>query len=578
MKIKTKITFGVGLLFLMILTLSVLSGWYVNQLKKDTNNILVANYNTLQYSRSMLLALEEIHSNPAAIDTFHTNLEKQKHNVTEKGEEEATALIANHFEQLKVNKEDSQAVSAIRKDITELMRLNMEAIERKSDIAANTAQSAIVIISVAGSLCFLIAFILLINLPSTIANPIQELTESIKEIAGQNYKKRVHFERNDEFGDLAKSFNTMAQKLEEYSESKLDKILEGKKRIEALIDNMHDPVIGIDEDKKVLFINNEALKISAMDRADVVGKPIQDIAVHNDLIRDIIKDIIHPNRINQQVEPLKIFADDKESYFEKEIIPINIMPTGEEKTQFIGQVILLRNITVFKELDMAKTNFIGTVSHEFKTPISSIIMGVQLLENEQIGTLNEEQRELVHGIHEDTGRLLKITSELLNMTQVESGTIQINIIPSEIRPMIDYAIQATKVVADQKQIELVVDIQDDISMVLADSEKTAWVLTNLLSNAIRYSHENSAVRVLVQRVNDQAQFAITDTGQGIQNEYLTKIFERYFRVPGTKKDGTGLGLSISKEFIEAQGGNIWVSSEFAAGSTFYFTLNLLHTA
>lgn len=140
----------------------------------------------------------------------------------------------------------------------------MEAINRKSDIADDTAQKAIVIISVTGSLCFLIAFILLVNLPSNIANPIKELTDSIKEIAGQNYKKRVHFESHNEFGDLAKSFNTMAEKLEEYSESKLDKILKGKKRIETLIDNLHDPVIGIDENKKVLFANEEALNICGL--------------------------------------------------------------------------------------------------------------------------------------------------------------------------------------------------------------------------------------------------------------------------------------------------------------------------
>ncbi len=572
MRIKAKLTVGVGALFLLILALAIVSGWYVNQLKKDTNNILVANYNTLQYARNMLLSLEDVRSDKSAVDTFQKNLDLQKQNVTEIGEIEATNLIVKHFKDLKENPEDSIVISSIRKDITELMRLNMEAINRKSDIADDTAQKAIVIISVTGSLCFLIAFILLVNLPSNIANPIKELTDSIKEIAGQNYKKRVHFESHNEFGDLAKSFNTMAEKLEEYSESKLDKILKGKKRIETLIDNLHDPVIGIDENKKVLFANEEALNICGLKKEEFIGKQIQDIAVTNDLIRNIIKDIFLLKPENAKSEQLKIYADRKESYFEKEVVDINIVPTGEADSEFIGQVILLKNITPFKELDLAKTNFMGTVSHEFKTPISSMQLGIQILENEKTGHLNEEQKGLINGIKDDADRLLRITGELLNIAQVESGAIQVNLISSEIKPMIEYAVNANKSAADHKNIKIDVDI-DNNALVAADSEKTAWVLTNLISNAVRYSYENATIFVKAEKENDQIKFSVTDTGQGIQPQFLDKIFERYFRIPGTKKEGTGLGLSISKEFIEAQGGKIWIESEYGTGSTFCFTLN-----
>lgn len=572
MKIKAKLTIGVGALFLLILTLAVVSGWYVNQLKKDTNNILVANYNTLQYSRNMLLALEDVTKDKTALGIFEKNLNLQHQNITEPGEKEATNLIISHFNSLKEQPDNIELNSSIRKDITEVMRLNMEAINHKSDIADDTAQRAIVIISVTGTLCFIIAFTLLVNLPSNIADPIKELTESIKEIAGQNYKKRVHFESHNEFGDLAKSFNTMAQKLEEYSESKLDKILKGKKRIETLIDNLHDPVIGIDENKKVLFANEKALIISGLRKEEFIEKRIQDVAVTNDLIRTIIKDLFLPKDENTKSEQLKIYADGKESYFEKEVVDINIIPTGEADSEFIGQVILLRNITPFKELDLAKTNFMGTVSHEFKTPISSMQMGIQLLENEKTGALNDEQKGLINGIKDDADRLLKITGELLNITQVESGAVQINLISSEIKPMIDYAVNANKSAAEHKNIQLDVNIQND-ELVVADSEKTAWVLTNIISNAIRYSYENATILIKTEKENHQIKFSVTDTGQGIQPQFLNKIFERYFRIPGTKKDGTGLGLSISKEFIEAQGGKIWAESEYGAGSTFYFTLH-----
>lgn len=572
MRIKTKLTFGVGSLFLMIVLLVVVSGWYVNQLKRDTNNILVANYNTLQYARNMLLALEEYHVDPAAIHDFKENLEKQKHNVTEIGEVQATDQVERHFYQFVKNKEDVTLLSKIRKDITELMRLNMEAIERKSDIASVTAEKAIAVISITGTLCFLIAFILIVNLPSNIANPIKELTESIKQIADENYKKRIHYEKRNEFGELSKSFNTMAEKLEEYAESKLDKILKGKKRIDTLINKMHDPVIGIDEQKIVLFANEEALKITGLLTDQLIGKQIQDVAVNNDLVRDFIKDLFQDEK-QRESTLLKIYANGKESYFEKEIVDINIVPTGESDLQFIGQVIMLRNITQFKEMDFAKTNFIATISHELKTPIASIKMGLQLLENKQIGMLNDDQSNLVKSIGDDTGRLLKITGELLNMTQVESGTIQLNVAPTNVSELVEYAIRATRSMADQKQIELQLQMENNLPDVLADNEKTAWVLTNLLSNAVRYSYENSSILIKVESTEDKVRFAVKDAGQGIEERYMDKIFERYFRIPGTKKEGTGLGLSISKEFIEAQGGAITVQSEYGSGSVFSFTLN-----
>lgn len=574
MKIKTKLNAGVGLLFFMIIILSVVGGWFIYQLKKDTQNILVANYNTLQYSRNMLLSLEEIDSQPFAVKEFQKNLKLQSLNITESGEKEVTQNIISHFSELNKNPKNQNLKSVIRKDIAELMQLNMNAIQIKSGIANTTAESAIAVISIAGTLCFLIAFILMINLPSNIANPIRELTLSIHQIAQQNYKERVQFEGNSEFDELAKSFNTMAEKLQEYSESRIDKILKGKKRIETLIDNMHDAVIGIDENRKVLFVNDEALKISGLKKEQFVGKQIQDVAVGNDLVRDLIREIIDPETEKKaDSELLKIFVEGKENYFEKEIVDINVLPTGEDSKRFIGQVIMLRNITPFKELDLAKTHFMGTVSHEFKTPISSIQMGVQLLENIRIGDLNDEQQKLVSGIKDDTFRLLKITGELLNLTQLETGVVQLNIKPTDIHEMVESVIAGNQSLADHKKITIKSHIDTDLQLVNADYEKTSWVLSNILSNAIRYSYENSEVEVKVEKDNeDEIIFSVKDHGYGIEDQYLDKVFTRYFRIPGTKAEGTGLGLSISKEFIEAQGGNISVRSEIGSGSIFYFSL------
>ncbi|MGB3076281.1 MAG: ATP-binding protein [Chitinophagales bacterium] len=570
MKIKTKLTLSVGLLFFMIALLAGIGALKINSLASDSNNILVANYNTLDYARNMLKALDELQTEKSALDVFQTNLNRQKENITEVGEAEFTNNLLLHFNQLKKNQSDTTALKKIRNDINDIMKLNMDAIQRKAKVAAETAKDATIWIAITGTFCFLIAFSLLINLPGGIANPIRELTDSIKEIAAKNYSQRVHFKSSSEFGELADSFNTMAQKLEEYNNSNLAKLMKEKKRIETLINNMHDPVIGLDENKKVIFANEEALRIAGLKEEEVIGKNSEELSIHNDLIRSLLQEISGKEILKGKVEkkPLKIFADGKESYFEKEILNISIIPTGELQAQVIGYVIILRNVTPYKELDFAKTNFVATVSHELKTPISSIKMSLQLLENEKVGKINNEQKNLIDSIQEDASRLLNITGELLNMTQVESGNIQLGIIPSAPKEILDYALKATKTQAEEKKVQLEINAPETISRVLADSEKTAWVLTNLISNAIRYSYENAVIYLTIAEVEGSIRFSVKDTGQGIAPQYKNKIFDRYFRIPGTKKEGTGLGLSISKEFIEAQGGEITVESEFGVGSTF----------
>ena len=572
MKIKTKLNLGVGLLFLMIIILSLVSAYYIFSIKKDTENILKANYNTLEYSRNMLLSLEDITTNEnKSSAVFEKNLKLQIANITEDGEDIVTNKLQKSFDNLNTNRDDVKVKNQIRQDIFEIMKLNMNAIKQKSDVAKRTAEKANLWIAVVGTLCFLIAFNLLVNLPNNIANPVKELTASIKEIANKNYKERVNFMNHNEYGDLAKSFNSMAQKLEEYSSSSLHKLTFEKKRLETLINNMHDPIIGLDNDGIILFVNDEALKIMGLKSEDVIGKSATTLASSNDLLKSLIVSELN----NAKTLPMTIFADGKESYFEKEIVNITIKPTGEDKTIDIGDVIILRNITIFKELDFAKTNFIATVSHELKTPIASIKMSLQLLEKQETGATNEDQKQLIESIKDDSQRLLKITGELLDLSQLETGNIQLNMEKSNPIEIVNYAIEAVKTQSEQKQIEIVFDANKNLPQIKADGEKTAWVLINFLTNAIRYSPENSVIKVILKSENNQLVFQVIDKGQGIDSRYQTKVFDKYFQIPGSHKSGTGLGLAISKEFIEAQNGTIGVESQLGLGSSFYFKLGIV---
>lgn len=565
MKIKTKLLFALSFLFLMIMVVASLSIRQVKWMESDTKKILVANYHSLEYARNMLKILDEGQINRDR-EKFRHFLSKQSANITEIGEQELTADLQEDFTSLLKNP-SAISEAAVRRDLNDIMKLNMDAIQRKSMVAEKTAQKSVLWISATSAFCLLIGLTLIVNIPGYIANPIRDITESIREIAAMNYGQRVRVDGHDEFAALARSFNTMAEKLEEYSSSNLAKLMVEKQRVETLVGNLQDPVIGLDEKRRILYINSEALNISGLSDQEAIGKPADEVALRNDLIRSLLQQMIAPEGTPPS-SILKIYANGRESYFENLVIPIKVTPTGESEQKEIGTFIILKNVTAHKELDQAKTNFIATVSHEFKTPIASMKMGIQLLEDERTGTLNEQQLELVSGLKDDMDRLLRTTSELLDITQVENGKSVIKTENASLFQIVRDAVNSVQTLAAQKNIVFSEQVNAGMPDIVTDYSKAVWIISNLLSNAVRFSYDNSKVEIVSHETPTHFEISVIDHGIGIDAKYRGRVFEKYFRIPGKEMGGTGLGLAISKEFMEAMGGYMAVSSEIGRGSTF----------
>ena len=545
-------------LFVVIVLFGVLGLVYINRLNNEGRQVLRNNYESLIYCNRMLSALETIHTEKDALGTFRENLKKQQANITEVGEKEATDELVKNFGEMLVEPSDTSNYTDIRRSIYRIQELNEMAIQRKNEAAQHTAENATGTLTWIFTILTLVALTFIFNLPGVISDPIRSLSEGIREIANKNYNKRIYLKQDDEFGDLANAFNIMAGKLDEYENSNLARIKFEKIRIETIINQMRDGIIGLDEKGNILFLNAVAEKLLGLKEADIIGKYAPDIAVSNDLMRTLLQ-------TGMSRKELKIYCDNKESYFNKDILDVT------NNDIVVGQVIVLRNITPFHELNEAKTNFIATVSHELKTPLSSIKMSGRLLTDERVGQLNGEQKELIRSITDDADRLLKITSELLNMSQVETGKIQLKLQATDPVAIVNQAIQAVQLQAQQKHVQIHTAIAQGLPLIQADVEKTSWVLINFLTNAIKYSPEESGVEVAAVKKNGKVEFLVKDHGNGIEEKYLPRIFDRYFKVPGSHDhNGTGLGLSISKEFIEAQGGSIWVDSRLGEGSQFGF--------
>lgn len=451
--------------------------------------------------------------------------------------------------------------------------------EPTSQTAKVGLPNALVWVATTGAAAIAIGLWMLIRVPAVINAPIKELINGIKEIANHNYDVMLNLSGSKEADEVSESFNRMARRLRDYHNSTYSQLMSSKKYLETIINSISEPIIGLDNDLNILFISKEALNVLNLKMENTINMPANDIALNNDLLRRLLVGMKDYDNLSETTsdssrkkdEPLKIYANDKESYFQVKYMGIYMTGNDGKTSIKKGHVIMLKNITEFQKLNTAKTTFISTISHELKTPISAILMSLQLLENDKIGNLNTEQAELSHAIKDNAERLLSITGELLNMTQVESGKLQLKLKITKPVELIEYAIKANRVQAEKFGIHIEVAYPENgkIKKLFIDSEKIAWVLTNLLSNAIRYSSENGRVIVGARQPdNKHIELYVQDFGKGIDERYHESIFEHYFRVPGTKVQGSGLGLAISRDFMEAHGGSLTVDSKIGKGSIF----------
>jgi len=580
MKVKNKLRLGFGFLFIVVIFFGTISMFYINQISNSAKVILKDNYESLNYVSEMRTVLDEetLPLSDAGVSYFNQQLVKEEHNITEVGELDAAKGLRASFTQLQNRSATiTQLIDAekvTRRFLRTVETLNMKAIVRKNEKAHASVEEATIFLGLAGTFTFLVLFSFSVNFPNIISEPLNTLLTGIREISQKNYGQRIHFEKNDEFAEVADEFNNMATRLKDWENSNLSKILSQKQRIETIIEQMHDAIIGINENQKILFINTAAKSILNLTDQKIEGKAVAELVKDNDLFKSIIEE-------KNVAKPFKIVVNGKDSHFQletREITVPNLAPNDSGPVNIAsksaGKVFILRNITEFKERDEAKSNFIATISHELKTPISAIKMSSKLLADNRVGTLNKEQEQLVEHITGDAERLLKITYELLDLSQVETGNIQLNFVKTEPSQIIDYAVKAIKFEADQKGVIIEQRLDTNIPNVQADVEKTAWIMINFLSNALRYSPTKSKIVVNAERKGDMVEFSVKDYGKGIETQYQERLFDRYFQVPtdGQNKSGSGLGLAISKEFITAQGGQIGLESEVGAGSRFYFDL------
>jgi len=332
-------------------------------------------------------------------------------------------------------------------------------------------------------------------------------------------------------------------------------------------------------ENRILLINKAAEKIFKIKEKEVLKKHFLEV-IKNDELFNFYSNIKNENYESLTKDYLDISIKSKvRAYYYRALVK----PITNIEGESIGVVLLLQDITKFKEVDELKSEFVASVSHELRTPIASVLMAAELLQNEIPGKTSDEQKGIINIIMEDGNRLKDLIGDILDLSKLESGKMHLDIKATDPEKIIQYVLKIMEIQLKDNNVKFKVEIEDNLPPVLADFSKIVQVLTNLISNSMNYRLENKrlSIKISVKLFKGKALFQVADNGRGIPEENLKKIFDKFIRTGENYQntpEGTGLGLAISKSIIKSHGGEIWAESNAGAGSIFFFTLDCQENA
>lgn len=410
-----------------------------------------------------------------------------------------------------------------------------------------------------------LAVLLALRLVRMSLTPLALIARHAEKIGEGDDVGDLQIPRRDEVGALAESVNTMAAKLADARRSENRKLERAQRMSDAALDSLYDPVVVTDARQRILFLNRAAENLFGT-IPEGIRPPIAERITDN-RIRRAIDDAVARDRLTAAEDDTSLATIAGRTY------RIRATPMrSEDNDKLLGSVLVLEDVTHLKVLDRLKTEFIGVASHELRTPVTSLLLATQLLQEEALGPLTENQKQIVGAQKQDLERLERLMRDLLDVTRLEAGSLPPRI--DAVRPIdvLSGPIHTLRPQAEGAGLTFEVDVPEDLPPVRADRQQIGRVVTNLVANAIRHTPAGGRVSVIASAADGGVRFEIRDTGEGIPEAYLAKIFGRFVQVPGATGGGAGLGLSIAQNIVRAHGAELVVQSTVGTGSAFSFTL------
>ncbi len=545
------------------------------------------------------------------VAVFESALRAEEGNITERGEKPVVLALARDFALYKAGtgellggKLDASAARALyfgrleplfrrtKNGAQGILDINQAAILRADARAKKQAQQG----AIMGALMTLAALVLAIVFARAAINsaltPLLALVGEAEQIGAGHLNRSIELRRDDEIGLLAVAFNSMTERLRVARKKEEQRLHRAEQMSDAALENLFDPVLVTDATGAIVHLNRAAQGVFGP--LSQLGGQLVSRVIHEPKIARAIEAAIRAQHTSAEegeagfvtMETGSNKTDSKNSpngaksqtqtggKAEDEtarIYRLRATPMRDDET-LLGAALVLEDVTHLRALDALKTEFISVASHELRTPVTSLLLSAQLLDEGAVGPLSEAQKEVVQAQREDLARLDALLRDLLDIAKLEAGSAPPRFEWLAPRELIQSAAQGVQGEAKSKGIHLETHSRDNLPLVRADRLQIGRVLTNLLGNALRHTPSGGEIRLDAEPREGKIRFRVADSGGGIPAAHLERIFERFAQVPGATRGGAGLGLPISQTIARAHGGQISVQSEVGQGSTFEFEL------
>lgn len=607
MNLRRKLASSYGLLIIIILAISAGAAYYFAHLGQAVHTILTNNYTSILAATRMKEALEQQNSSALLSMAGHADKARQHdltgtkqfseafdtaaHNITESGEqqivEDIRARYAAYHQQLESFLSAAEAASADRASVyfdqlepasavlksrlDDLLQLNERAMLAANERALAQSHRAEVRTEILGGIALLLALLFVWRFTAYIVAPITELTKKAQQIAEGDLDQHIIVDSKDEIGTLAAEFNRMAIRLRELRKSDYWQMLIERKKSDAAIDSLYEPVIVTDARGRVTKINRAAAELFGVLNGDngLNNLSLTDFSFGGRIL-SAVKDAVTMQRPvaaedEAALVPVKFGAEERS-------FRLRTTPMRDADGRLLGAISVLEDITALREVDRLKTEFISIASSKLHAPLRSLQMALHALIDRYAGDLNEKQMELLYSARRDAEQLEELMTDLLELAEIESGTRLLSLEPLRPVDLAQWAVEHHTPAADSKHIRLQYIASPDLSRAMADRRAVQRIFDNLLSNAIRHTPHRGQITIEVSERGGRTIFSVRDTGEGIPEAYLPTLFSRFVHIKERPGGGTGLGLALVKRLVEAQGGQVGVESRVGEGTIFTFTL------
>jgi two-component system, NtrC family, sensor histidine kinase KinB len=592
--IRQKLLLGFSGLLVMVVVMGVLTIRQIDSLGGAIDIILRQNYRSVIACQKMKESLEQIDRGVLLTFTGHYNegmttirlheknfqnaLQLELGNITLPGEHQKAMRIRELFMEysrvidqvtdssLELSLRQRQyflvllpLFQEIKQFSGQVLEMNQANMNRANDNARQMAASAHNTMLAAIVACAVIALLFSYQAHRWILMPIKKLIKSAEEISRGNLDLVIDTASRDEIGQLSVSFNEMAATLRKMRKKDMDTLLRTRSATQEVFKALPVPIA-------VLDLNGE-IEVSTEPAEHYFGlKPgvnVRDLG--HEWITELLQNkesLEYASETLENKRYIQHFVGSRECFFLPQAVPVPA-----------GTALILRDVTQILEQLELKRSVIATVSHQLRTPLTSLRMSIYLLLEERIGSLNSKQAELLLAAREESERLSHILEDLLDLNRIESGKANLNIHSVAPFRLAKEGIEPFMADAHDNRVNLVNAVSEEVPEVMADPERIRHVFANLISNALRFTPQDGSITISASEDQETIRFSVANTGEGIASEHMAHLFEQFYRVPGQQEEsGIGLGLSIVKEIIEAHGGTVGAESEPGTGTIFYFSL------